>query len=506
MLALLCARAAFGLGAVERLADDLSRAGAPTIAALASSATLALAIRASDDPTKKGGRLAATLLPLLEARLGVARRVVTLGATNAAPDRAQEALEGAAITEGAEILLVVELAVSRGYLHAIARATDVRRDFWTRIARPVVGVRSQWYGRARLDGEVRALLGLPAASGRFGLRPLLPCDDVPAGSLIGCVPAGAVLPEPIVAAAVLDLDGDRLYEVALVGLDSVWVGQIVKDERGVDVTVVGSLTLPSGPELGPLPLEPFGFAQAADFDGDGADELVAWSPTRRAAVLVGGTATGVAVRKWPGATKSCGAVRPAGTAIIACGPPLAVWDAAAARSPGEASALPALVTGEVGLGRYTLEPRFRFWSIRADDRSFTTAGPLWAWADTEAFVQGSRVRWTATVDAKGQLAVAGPQKALSLAGAGTAIVFADLDDDGLPELVRSTNADPDMADALIVHALAGTGAGGERYRAPTASVRALAAGDVDNDGRLDVLVVTPLGVQVLSLEPGDGRT
>ena len=111
-----------------------------------------------------------------------------------------DAIEGAR-GAGADLLLVVDVFERKNQIHIVGELFEVALDFWTRLRRPVTGMRAHFYATARIDAELRALLDLDTARrGKLELVPL-------AGRL---APTGTPL-----AAAIGDFDADGWSEIAL---------------------------------------------------------------------------------------------------------------------------------------------------------------------------------------------------------------------------------------------------------------------------------------------------
>jgi len=94
-----------------------------------------------------------------------------------------------------------------------------------------------------------------------------------------------------------------------------------------------------------------------------------------------------------------------------------------------------------------------------------------------------------TVDRFGHLHVVADGRTIRIDDAGAQLGFADLNDDGAVEIIRSVYVDVGADDEIVIHELDG-GTAPERYRVSVPSIRYLSVGDVDNNGNLDVLVLS----------------
>ncbi len=196
---LLCARVA-AAGTADGLADALA-AGAPA-------GEVGVRVRSADAP-----QLAAVVEGLLVARIAHGQRF--------AGDAA------AARRAGLDFWLDVAVTVDRaaGEVTALGRLVPVAHDLWAEAAgrRPFTAVAAAPFARAKIDAELRAYLGVPAARPRkLVFRPLKVELDLGA---------------PILALAGGDVDGDGKAELAALTPDEVVVLDVDKDAVAVRLRV-----------------------------------------------------------------------------------------------------------------------------------------------------------------------------------------------------------------------------------------------------------------------------
>ncbi|HKA86685.1 MAG TPA: VCBS repeat-containing protein [Haliangiales bacterium] len=214
-LLLLCARVA-AAGTADGLADAL--------AANAPAGEVGVRVRSADAP-----QLAATLEGLIVARIGHARRFAGEPA--------------AARAAGLDYWLDVDVTVDRaaGEVTALGRLVPVAHDLWAEAAgrKPFTAVATAPFARAKLDAELRAYLGLPAARPRkLVFRPLKAELDLGA---------------PILALAGGDVDGDGKSELAALTPDEVVVLDVDRDAVAVRYRVALEGAAPV-----PRPRQPIG--------------------------------------------------------------------------------------------------------------------------------------------------------------------------------------------------------------------------------------------------------
>ncbi len=358
-------------------------------------------------------------------------------------------------------------------LDAFAELREGRRAFWDELVLPSPGIRTAWFARARIDPELRAFLGLShRALGPLGLR-VVPLDEPSRGA---------------VAVATLDLDGDHDQEFVVLGSEL----RVYRWLHGTRPVRVASHPFPRS---GRPPLRlPFGAAFGLDLDGDGDEELVAWTSEQEAAPCFGWAGGGLErlntrVARCPGET--------APGPMSACGAPLAVWAADSRTS---------LVTGNYGADRATLTGELSLFSAMPGAAEspgrpgFSPPPRTVAWTAAQLYAGERWDRTVASVDASGTLVAVrvGSAEVHTDLEAGSALALVDLGDDGVLEVVRSGYGTPSAPDVVVVSAIEpGRPRLIEKARLPAALVRGFAPGDADNDGRSDVLVLTAAGLHWL---------
>jgi hypothetical protein len=400
---------------------------------------------------KRGARLVELFDGLLRDRLARATGGRAIALAEPAVGLDMDAARAAAQQLGAGRVVLVTLSEQEGYLAAAAEVARGRRGFWERASGDDPGVRAVGFARARIDAELRTLLEgrHPRAS---HLAPRLTPHEV------GGRPSTLVA-EPL-AVAVCDIDADGLADLAALSRDEVaiWAfGAVAPIRVGLE-TLERSATPSRAPYGSLLPVEsatgPALLVSTSDIAGahlltlgpDGAASLASAgleaSPLARAplegpgAVLVSTARAGQAVFDTPVALWEPGAkVRPAG--IRTTGPVTAL-DRVAVKLPAVGAHEVLEASRDVG-GHLTVE------RVSTVDRA----------------------RW-------------------ELGARGVAFLLVDLDDDGEAEAVV-TSKEVGGPDRITVLRLGARGAVTEVFAQDLAPVRALAAGDLDDDGALEVV-------------------
>jgi hypothetical protein len=372
--------------------------------------------------------------------------------------------------EHGRVLLRGELLVTDGFL-------------WPPAPGPAVATTATFHAAARIDAELRALLGLPP--------PALPqaLDTRPLPVLPSGVPA---VSGHVLDLAVADLDADGDDEVLVLTRAALHV------LRAAD----GALT-PAAPPVDLAALA--GGAAATSREPVGA--LALWTAIdRRGPAVLAATSdlAATAVLAWRD-----GELRP-----------LSPSPAAPARAPcaGEGAPPPVPVlllcgfpvgegaAGEVLLqraerGRATFAPQLERW--RPD--ALAPGAP----ATVRGAGLGMRRRWVkspaegawhvidARLSAAGVLRLARSDDPTQpardwqrVSGVGFAFALLDWDEDGVPELAAASDAPPGDRDALRLWTLPTLGPPRELLRQETDPLQAVAAGDLDHDGRTELLLAT----------------
>lgn len=466
---------------VDRLADDLLAVAGPSLARLGREGhALAWSLRMRRPPVAgPRERLERVMDELLTARLAAIGGLRAPDKLPSPPDASRADLVEGARGAGADLLLVVDVFERKNHIHVVGELFDVAVDFWTRLRRPVTGMRTHFYATARIDAELRALLD--ADTSRRVKLELVPL----AGRL---VPAA-----PPLAASVGDLDGDGLNEVAFVSESAIEVVRLVDDGPA---EVVATATLDGLPRRAERSRDAFASALVADVDGDGQSELTVWTSDLRYGHVFGlaGRLLSPVRREVPGSV--CGERQARGVALVLCGPPLAVMPSADPKRPR-----PLLVLGSAPLGRNHFDGRTATCTVEREEALQPLDGLHFGLAGMSLKLpeRGAAADLVGVVDAAGVLRVRGPDRTWVVTGAGTAMALVDLQDDGDAEAVTSGAGWPDEGDAVSVTTLARDGRVVAVWRKPTDAIVALAGGDVDNDGLNEVLVVTRGGIHLLEL-------
>ena len=433
-------------------------------------------------PTAAGvkDRLETVIGGLIEARLAaagfaLAKRIdVPAGSDRRTARRRARAV-------GADVLARAELFEKRNHLHLVVELYEVPVGFWTRLRKPMVGVRAYHYGAVRIDAELRAIMDLRArAKGatRFELKRAHPILQG-SGNLFG--------------AAIADLDGDGFQEVVLLERSVVRAVRVLPGEAPVEL---GSFPLDGLARADQPSRDAFGHVQAADFTGDHRAEVALWTSDLATGHVLRWTGSGFVLLRFPGDTSACGHSRPKGSPVVLCGPPLAVVPPLAQREANGSS----LLVGEVPPGKNHLSGKMSSWALGRTETPQVFPDMHWALFGYSLKLAGSGdyTDLLGVVSKNGELKIRAPGQTWRLGPSGVAGTLCDFDDDGQAELVRTAWTREDEPDAIVVHRLKKKGATPRLWRVRSKPVLALAPGDFDNDGRPEVLVATAGGgVRVL---------
>ncbi len=429
---------------------------------------------------KKAGhrdRIERVLRQLFEARLGRFTGFRSIVEVPAPMGARREDLRDGARASNADLLLSLDVYEKRNHLHVVGELFEVRLSFWSRIRRPVTGMRSHYYATTRIDAEVRGLMDLDSSRGprKFDVRRAPAALDPPGG---------------VLAAAVADVDGDRLNEVILLDDDALRVVRLLPRRT----QPLAKWPLKDLPHSEQRSRDRYGAVQAADLDGDGRAEIALWtSDLERGHVLRFERGRLVAVRA-PAALTVCGRPRPAGAPLQTCGPPLAVMPAlGASRDP------PTLLVGRSAEGRNHLTDRVSPWSLAGESGYHPHPGLHWHLSGL-ALKHKARGVYTdlmATVDKKGTVRVRGGGATWTGKSVGVACVMSDLNDDGEAELFVTRASLPSEPDRLTALRLAPNGKTHKLWSKTFDPIASLAAGDADNDGFLDLVVATTGGTYLV---------
>jgi len=353
---------------------------------------------------------------------------------------------------GAELLLDLEAVVDQGYLHLRGGLEPTDHLIWRDIISPQQGTLSHLHARVRVDAEVRAYLGR-VRSGPLRLSPRI--YDF----------AG----RQVLALAAADVDGDGRVELLALQPRTVTVLKLKQGARGWAKALMASLR---SPLAGMSPRRVMGALVAQDLDGDGRAEVLARSSEleKGARLTFDGNQLIPQGDFWgyPLFTEGDGAgVAKGVTCRAVAGKDL--LDGATLSSGAGASGRPPLPTAFYGMVRVQV-PRQQ-------------GGPLSYYGVAE---QSGRLRIF-----EGALT----RQVAELPTAGVAFDLADLDDDGSLELITSDANGPDKEDRVTIYRLSGHHGPQITWRGARLGgrVTALTHGDLDGDGKLEVVaaLLTP---------------
>lgn len=368
----------------------------------------------------------------------------TPGACTATAEVARAEAQG----RGIELVVHVASAVRDGRFFLEGSVLRSDRSLWREIAGGhATAMVGQVFASARLDAELRFYLGAPHPP--LSKRTVGIWHETP----------GTVL-----ALAAGDLDGDDLAELVVLRRDGVDV--LGARGPGPRATMLATLPLSSLPPAAVASRDPVGTVALTPPDGR----------ARRIALRTSDQASGILVG-WDGTR-------------FGAPEPLALADGSPA-----ASGFP-IDSGDRGLlcailppGRNVFEPRTLPCTDQAATRPATGAAPFWSVSFASVLQPTGEVVWSIA------LATAEPRLVSTVAGethdlgpTGSAVLTADLDDDGIVEIVHTPASPPAGPDRVIVTSLAADGPHDVWTSRPTIGpVSAFASADLDGDGTLELV-------------------
>jgi hypothetical protein len=419
----------------------------------------------------RGEKLAAALLELAKARYRSAPGVRSLDLATGAEVPEPETV-GAA--RGVDLALFLDVDVAEGFLVLAGDLVVTDDTPWAGAAAGaaphVSPVAAKIFARERLDAELRFLLGAVPTKRGGKLR----VDVYPQEG------------RDVLALAVGDLDGDGHSELVVLERERIrvlrWLlpgdapAKAADPDAPLAFGAVAAASFAALPHGGERSRDAVGTLLLAELDGAArppailarTSDLAGTQAFRFAggALVAGERWAGWPIAVYPdgGRTIWLGAELGTGSAVF--GPGLPVEAVAA---DGTRTRLDSVDAGAAFVAR-----------VRRDVHGADGARPV-----------------VATVDEMGRLAVADGDAVARWAGpVGFALDVGDLDDDGKPEVAVAGGATPGDPDELLLLDV-NRGAIKERWRsgAVDGEVRAVTIGDVDHDGRIDVVAAlrTPDG-------------
>lgn len=395
---------------------------------------------------------AAAFVSFFENALEAAMRQVALPARIAVkPGAVPPPTFGARTNEDPAERVDVELRIQSGHVSATARRRVVPRTVWDAFADPEGAVLATAFANVTIDLELRSLLGLGRREVRLDRMRIVP---------VGKRSLAILGTEPILDLAIVDLDGDRLPELAVLQPDGV---RVVRWEGGGFSVEVGSLPFKALAPAAGRARQPFGRLVPV-VRADGTTVLVAASSDRAEPIVVTLGATGL--DRAPLSFQRGFPLYATGTDSLVIAP----W-------PDGFDALSGGLT----------EARFGTASARwvgAVDGLFDVRGSM------QFVLERGRVRSQPVLIAAstgGRVDIVGVQ---TITDAGTVSGVADLDADGKLELMTTSTviSGPDRVALFALGAPAGVGARPIWSGTVAAPVTAMAFGDVDRDGYLEAVV------------------
>ena len=404
---------------------------------------------------------------MLRHKQGVHKLEMLRAVTPATPKELREDARNAGYTR----LLNIEIFVERNHVHLTGQHYEIRKNLWERLRSPEGGARGHYFATARIDAELRALLARPPI--RQG-QPRFQWDSVPIQSA-----------DAFIGGALGDIDADGFDEIVLVTEKDVQVFRWLPTGEPTHVT---TFSMKDSPRRTRRSRGRFAHVLTADVTGDRQQEIAIWTSDLAHGLILSWNDETLIPLQLKTPSFACGYGSKRSTVAQLCGPPLMVEP----RLDGQAGEQ--ILQGEVAWGRNTLKPRISTWTTKGGGTYHPWESVHWnLFGGSYVKADGQRRMLRATVGPKNQITVRTSGHHWTLkAGNGVAATVADLNDDGEPELIRTTNAKQGEGDAIVIHQLSmSTHEPPEiwRFSNPKRAVVSLSTGDMDNNGFVDILAL-----------------
>lgn len=353
-----------------------------------------------------------------------------------------------ASSQGFELLLWLEVSIDTNHLAIEGMVFETEHHLWRQTVSPERQTLGQVFVRTRVNAEIRHYL-TPLNMGVLSINP---------------VPLGH---RRYLAMAVADVDGDDLTELIMLSDRALEIRSL----RQGQANVVAQLKLAGLPRAATRSRDPIGMVVVGPPEADGLRKMALRTSDYSRGIIVRydgvelqlqGTVTDFPMQ-WE-TELECTTMTPGrntfGTAATPCG------------SLEETPSVPPFSA--------------------AARESIPRPGAQEAVAAARVLADGSvSLSWNDAVVAR-------------VSSYGTALAISDIDDDGVAEILLSSDRDPGRGDELTVLRLSQEGlvAGRERLGDISGSVWVAGAGDADNDGLRELLAVsqTSRGAELLVIE------